>query len=199
TKRKGPNNALEAGPDDPGSPWAIGAVEGGHKSVHPDLGTLEDFRALCAEGKRLGVAIALDIAFQCSPDHPYVREHPEWFRHWPDGSVQYAENPPKKYEDIYPFDFECDDWRNLWVELSSVFAFWIEQGVSIFRVDNPHTKPFAFWHWLIEEIKRKHPEIIFLAEAFSRPRVMHRLAKAGFTQSYTYFTWRNTKRELTEY
>jgi starch synthase (maltosyl-transferring) len=199
TKRKGRNNALEAGPDDPGSPWAIGAIEGGHKSVHPELGTLEDFRELCAEAARHDIEVALDVAFQCSPDHPYVREHPDWFRHWPDGTVQYAENPPKKYEDIYPFDFECEDWRNLWAELKSVFEFWIEQGVAIFRVDNPHTKPFAFWQWLIDEIKREHPQVIFLAEAFSRPSVMHRLAKLGFTQSYTYFTWRNTKRELTGY
>jgi len=199
TKRKGPNNALEADSDDPGSPWAIGSDAGGHKAVHPALGTVEEFRALCTEARSHGLEIALDIAFQCSPDHPYVREHPEWFRRRPDGGVQYAENPPKKYEDIYPFDFECESWRELWSELAGVFEFWIEQGVTIFRVDNPHTKPFAFWEWVIGSIKAKHPEAIFLAEAFSRPRVMHRLAKLGFTQSYTYFTWRNTKHELTEY
>lgn len=199
TKRKGANNALVADAEDPGSPWAIGAKEGGHKSVHPALGTLDDFRAFCAEARRLGLEVALDIAFQCAPDHPYVRDHPEWFRKRPDGSIQFAENPPKKYEDIVPFDFETDDWRALWAELASVFAFWIEQGVSIFRVDNPHTKPFGFWEWVIREIKHRHPETIFLSEAFSRPRVMHRLAKLGFTQSYTYFTWRNTKQELTEY
>ncbi len=198
-KRKGRNNALKAGPDDPGSPWAIGSEEGGHKAVNPALGTLEDFRALCREADRHGIEVALDIALQCSPDHPYVREHPEWFRHRPDGSIQYAENPPKKYEDIYPFDFECEDWRALWVELESIFEYWVAKGVNIFRVDNPHTKPFGFWRWLIAEVKARHPEVLFLAEAFSRPRVMHRLAKAGFTQSYTYFTWRNTKQELVEY
>ena len=199
TNRKGPDNALQAGPEDPGSPWAIGSAEGGHKSIHPALGTLEDFRALCREAAGLGIEVALDIAFQCSPDHPYVREHPEWFRHRPDGTIQYAENPPKKYEDIYPFDFETEDRDALWEELVSVFEFWIRQGVTIFRVDNPHTKSFAFWEWAIERIKRAHPEAIFLSEAFTRPRVMHRLAKLGFTQSYTYFTWRNTKEELTEY
>ncbi|HEX6993449.1 MAG TPA: alpha-1,4-glucan--maltose-1-phosphate maltosyltransferase [Gammaproteobacteria bacterium] len=199
THRKGPNNRLDAGPDDPGSPWAIGSAEGGHKSVHPALGTLEDFRAFVEDARQQGLEVALDIAFQCSPDHPYVREHPEWFRRRPDGSVQYAENPPKKYEDIYPFDFECDDWRGLWTELASIFEFWIAQGVKIFRVDNPHTKAFAFWEWVIGEIKAKHPETIFLSEAFSRPRVMHRLAKLGFSQSYTYFTWRNTKHELVQY
>jgi len=199
THRKGPNNRLDAGPDDPGSPWAIGSAEGGHKSVHPALGTLEDFRAFVEDARRQGLEVALDIAFQCSPDHPYVREHPEWFRRRPDGSVQYAENPPKKYEDIYPFDFECDEWRELWAELASIFEFWIAQGVKAFRVDNPHTKAFAFWEWVIGEIKAKHPDTIFLSEAFSRPRVMHRLAKVGFSQSYTYFTWRNTKHELVDY
>ncbi|HEX5419708.1 MAG TPA: alpha-1,4-glucan--maltose-1-phosphate maltosyltransferase [Gammaproteobacteria bacterium] len=199
SRRKGRNNSLAASPEDPGSPWAIGSEEGGHKSIHPALGTLEDFRALLEAAGRHGIEIALDIALQCSPDHPYVREHPDWFKHRPDGSVQYAENPPKKYEDIYPFDFECNDWRGLWAELESIFEFWAGQGVKIFRVDNPHTKPFGFWRWLIAEVKRKYPEAIFLAEAFSRPRVMHRLAKLGFTQSYTYFTWRNTKHELVEY
>ena len=199
TKRKGANNTLEPAEDEPGSPWAIGAEEGGHKDVHPELGTLEQFRELCADARRLGLEIALDIAFQCSPDHPYIRSHPEWFRRRPDGSIQHAENPPKKYEDIVPFDFESDDWQSLWRELESVLEFWIGQGVAIFRVDNPHTKPFAFWEWVIGEVKRRHPETIFLSEAFSRPRVMHRLAKLGFTQSYTYFTWRNTKHELTTY
>ncbi len=198
-QRKGPNNALGAGPGDLGSPWAIGSAEGGHKAVHPQLGTREDFRRLVAKAASLGIEIALDIAFQCSPDHPYVKEHPQWFRRRPDGSVQYAENPPKKYQDIYPFDFETGDWRALWDELKSVLEFWIGQGVKIFRVDNPHTKSFAFWEWAIDAVKRAHPEVIFLAEAFTRPKVMHRLAKLGFTQSYTYFAWRNTGRELTEY
>ena len=197
--RKGQNNALEAKPGDVGSPWAIGSAEGGHKEILPELGTLEDFRRLAAKARELGMEIALDVAFQCAPDHPYVRTHPQWFKHRPDGSVQYAENPPKKYQDIYPFDFETEDWRALWAELKSIVDFWIEQGIRIFRVDNPHTKPFPFWEWLIGEIQRTHPDVLFLAEAFTRPKVMHRLAKLGFTQSYTYFTWRNTKRELTEY
>jgi starch synthase (maltosyl-transferring) len=197
--RKGRNNALVAGPGEPGSPWAIGAPEGGHKAVHPQLGTLEDFRRLLEKAKAHGIDIALDIAFQCAPDHPYVVEHPSWFRWRPDGTVQYAENPPKKYQDIYPFDFETDDWQALWDELKSIFTYWIAQGVSIFRVDNPHTKPFPMWEWLIGEVKRDHPEAIFLAEAFTRPKIMHRLAKLGYTQSYTYFAWRNTKHELTEY
>jgi starch synthase (maltosyl-transferring) len=199
TKRKGPNNALEAARGDPGSPWAIGGVAGGHKSVHPDLGTLDDFRAFRAEAQRLGLEIALDLAFQCSPDHPYVREHPNWFKRRRDGSVQYAENPPKKYEDIFPFDFTSADWQALWRELRDVVEFWVSEGVTVFRVDNPHTKPFDFWQWLIGDVRSRHPETIFLAEAFARPRVMYRLAKLGFSQSYTYFTWRNTKRELTEY
>ncbi len=197
--RKGRNNSLAAGPADPGSPWAIGAEEGGHKAVHPELGSLEDFRRLVAAARARGIEIALDIAFQCAPDHPYVTARPEWFRRRPDGSVQYAENPPKKYQDIYPLDFECAGWRELHEELKSVFDFWIAQGVTIFRVDNPHTKPFAFWEWLIGEIKRERPEVIFLSEAFTRPKVMHRLAKLGFTQSYTYFPWRNAKIELAEY
>ncbi len=197
--RKGANNALSARPDDVGSPWAIGSAEGGHKHVLPQLGTLEDFQSLLAKARNFGIEIALDIAFQCAPDHPYVSAHPEWFKHRPDGSVQYAENPPKKYQDIYPFDFDSEDWRSLWEELRSVIEFWIQHGVRIFRVDNPHTKPFAFWEWVINEVKSGHPDVIFLAEAFTRPKVMHRLAKLGFTQSYTYFTWRNTKRELTEY
>jgi starch synthase (maltosyl-transferring) len=197
--RKGPNNALAAKLDDVGSPWAIGSEEGGHKAVLPQLGSLDEFRHLAAKARESGIEIALDIAFQCAPDHPYVADHPQWFKHRPDGGVQYAENPPKKYQDIYPFDFETDDWRALWDELKSVVEFWIGQGVRIFRVDNPHTKPFAFWEWLIGEIQHADPDVIFLAEAFTRPKVMHRLAKLGFTQSYTYFTWRNTKRELVEY
>jgi starch synthase (maltosyl-transferring) len=197
--RKGPNNSMTAGPDDPGSPWAIGATEGGHKAIHPKLGTLEDFRHLVRSAAQHGLEVALDIAFQCSPDHPYITEHPEWFRKRPDGTIQYAENPPKKYQDIYPFDFETDQWRELWEELRSVVQFWVDQGVRIFRVDNPHTKSLAFWEWLITEIKRDCPEAIFLAEAFTRPKVMHRLAKAGFAQSYNYFPWRNTKWEITQY
>jgi starch synthase (maltosyl-transferring) len=199
TKRKGKNNSVTAKPGEPGSPWAIGGKEGGHKSVHPELGTIEDFQELIMKAHEQGVEIAMDIAFQCSPDHPYVKEHPEWFRHRPDGSLQYAENPPKKYEDIYPINFESDDWENLWKELKSVFLFWIEKGVRIFRVDNPHTKSFNFWGWAIREIKKEHPDVIFLAEAFTRPKVMYNLAKQGFTQSYTYFTWRNSKYELETY
>ena len=199
THRKGANNALTARPGDTGSPWAIGAREGGHKAVAPELGTLADFEHFVATAQEFGLEIALDIAFQCSPDHPYVREHPEWFRHRPDGSIKYAENPPKKYQDIYPFDFECEDWRGLWEELKSVVLFWVERGVEVFRVDNPHTKPFRFWEWLIAEVQCEHPGTVFLAEAFTRPKVMKALAKLGFTQSYTYFTWRNTCGELTEY
>lgn len=199
THRKGKNSAPTARRNDPGSPWAIGAREGGHKSVHPRLGTLKDFRRLVEKARGHGIEIALDIAFHCSPDHPYTREHPEWFRLRPDGSVQYAENPPKKYEDIYPLDFETPDWRELWEELKSVLLFWIDQGVRIFRVDNPHNKPLAFWEWLIDEVKRDYPEVIFLSEAFTRPKIMYRLAKLGFSQSYTYFAWRNTKWELTQY
>ncbi len=198
-RRKGRNNTLDPLESDFGSPWAIGAVEGGHKELHPQLGTLDDFRALVTAARKQGLELALDIAFQCAPDHPYVREHPSWFRQRPDGTVQYAENPPKKYQDIYPFNFESEDWETLWLELASVFEFWIGEGVRIFRVDNPHTKPFAFWEWVIDRIRRDHPDVLFLSEAFTRPKVMHRLAKVGFTQSYTYFTWRNTKRELTAY
>ena len=198
-QRKGRNNALTTEPGDVGSPWAIGSTEGGHKSVLPELGTLDDFRHLVAAAAGRGIDIALDIAFQCAPDHPYVKEHPGWFRWRPDGTVQYAENPPKKYQDIYPFNFECEDWRGLWTELKSVFDFWIAQGVTVFRVDNPHTKAFPFWEWVIGAIKREHPRVIFLAEAFTRPKLMHRLAKAGYTQSYTYFTWRNSKAELVDY
>jgi starch synthase (maltosyl-transferring) len=197
--RKGKNNSLKANPDDVGSPWAIGAEEGGHKDILADLGSFDDFQHLLAKARERDIEIAMDIAFQCAPDHPYVAQHPDWFKRRPDGSVQYAENPPKKYQDIYPFDFESRDWRALWNELKSVIAFWVEQGVKILRVDNPHTKAFAFWEWVIGEIKRDHPDVIFLAEAFTRPKVMHRLAKLGFSQSYTYFTWRNSKHDLTEY
>lgn len=199
THRKGRNNAPTCQPEDPGSPWAVGAEQGGHKSIHPQLGTLEDFRRLVRKANAYGIEVALDLAFHCSPDHPYVKEHPEWFRWRPDGTVQYAENPPKKYEDVLPFNFETEHWPELWEELKSIVRFWIDQGVRLFRVDNPHTKPFAFWEWLIKEIRAEHPEVIFLAEAFTRPKVMYRLAKLGFTQSYTYFTWRHTKRELTDY
>ena len=197
--RKGRNNSPQAGPEDPGSPWAIGSSEGGHKSVHPRLGSLEDFQRLVKKAAELNIHIALDIAFQCAPDHPYAIEHPEWFRRRPDGSIQYAENPPKKYEDIYPLNFETEQWQTLWEELKSIFVFWIGHGVRIFRVDNPHTKPFPFWEWVIGQIKQEHPETIFLSEAFTRPKVMYRLAKLGFTQSYTYFTWRNAKWEIIQY
>ena len=182
THRKGKNNAPTAQPGDPGSPWAIGSSQGGHRSVHPRLGTQEDFRRLVTRAGEFGIAVALDLALQCSADHPYLKEHPEWFRQRPDGTIQYAENPPKKYQDIYPIDFECHRWQELWTELLDVVRFWIEQGVHIFRVDNPHTKPFAFWEWLIGEIKKDWPETIFLAEAFTRPKVMYRLAKLGFTR-----------------
>lgn len=197
--RKGKNNNVRSQAGEPGSPWAIGSDEGGHKAVLPELGTLEDFKKLVAEAKKLGIDVAMDIAFQCAPDHPYVKEHPEWFRQRPDGSIQYAENPPKKYQDIYPFNFESDNWKGLWEELRSVFLFWMEQGVKIFRVDNPHTKPIPFWKWVIEEVHLADPDIIFLSEAFTRPKVMASLAKVGFTQSYTYFTWRVSKNELIEY
>lgn len=199
TYRKGKNNATVAAEEDPGSPWAIGSAEGGHKSLHPQLGSLEDFERFLARAKSLGLEVALDIAFQCSPDHPYVREHPDWFRWRPDGTVQYAENPPKKYQDIIPFDFESEGWQTLWQELRSVLLFWVGKGISIFRVDNPHTKPFPFWEWVIGEVRREHPEVIFLSEAFTRPKVMYRLAKLGFSQSYTYFSWRNTRAELEQY
>ncbi len=199
THRKGRNNAPAAKPGDPGSPWAIGAPGGGHTAVHRELGTVADVRRLAEACAKRGIALALDLAFQCSPDHPWVHDHPAWFRHRPDGSIRHAENPPKRYEDIYPLDFESEDWRGLWTELLGVVRFWIGQGVTVFRVDNPHTKPFPFWEWLIAEVKRDHPEILFLAEAFTRPRVMERLAKAGFSQSYTYFAWRNGKHDLEEY
>jgi starch synthase (maltosyl-transferring) len=197
--RKGKNNSVVAELDDAGSPWAIGAAEGGHKAIHPQLGTLDEFRSLVTKAKSLGILIALDIAFQAAPDHPYVKEHEEWFRKRPDGTIQYAENPPKKYQDIYPFDFETVDWQGMWTELKSVFSYWIQQGVTIFRVDNPHTKAFPFWEWCIAELKRECPEVMFLSEAFTRPKIMYRLAKIGFSQSYTYFPWRNGKAELTSY
>jgi starch synthase (maltosyl-transferring) len=197
--RKGPNNSLTPGPNDPGSPWAIGSDEGGHMAVEPGLGTLDDFDRFVEAAGHHGLEIALDIAYQASPDHPWVREHPEWFRHRPDGTIKYAENPPKKYQDIYPIHFESPDWQALWNELKRVFEFWIGHGVKIFRVDNPHTKPYRFWQWALEAIRREHPETIFLSEAFTRPKVMRYLAKSGFSQSYTYFTWRNSKAELTEY
>ena len=199
SQRKGRNNSPTAAPDDPGTPWAIGSKEGGHKAIHPELGSIEDFRHLLSTAHEHGIEIALDMAFQCSPDHPYVTQHPEWFRRRPDGTVQYAENPPKKYEDIYPFDFETESWRALWEELKNIVVYWIEQGVRIFRVDNPHTKPFQFWEWLIEGVRKEHPDVIFLSEAFTRPKVMYALAKVGFSQSYTYFAWRNTKWELTQF
>lgn len=199
TCRKGRNNGLLAEAGDPGSPWAIGSELGGHDAVDPQLGTLDDLREFREEAETLGMEVALDLAFQCSPDHPYIREHPEWFRWRPDGSIQYAENPPKKYEDIVPFNFETPEWRSLWEELRRVVLFWVGQGFRLFRVDNPHTKPFAFWQWLISEVKRQEPDALFLAEAFTRPKVMKKLARVGFCQSYTYFTWRNTKQEIVTY
>jgi starch synthase (maltosyl-transferring) len=197
--RKGKNNNVKSKPGEPGSPWAIGSDEGGHKSILPALGTMDDFKKLIGEAKKLDIDIAMDIAFQCAPDHPYVTEHPEWFKQRPDGSIQYAENPPKKYQDIYPFNFETDNWKELWEELKSVFLFWMEQGITIFRIDNPHTKPIPFWHWVIAEVQKVNPDVIFLSEAFTRPKIMASLAKVGFTQGYTYFTWRVSKQELIEY
>ncbi len=199
TFRKGKNNQPDGGPDAIGSPWAIGAREGGHEAIHPELGSAEDFRRLIGKAKEHGLELALDLAFQCAPDHPYVKQHADWFVQRPDGTIQYAENPPKKYQDIYPLNFESDAWEALWHELKAVVLHWIGEGVRIFRVDNPHTKPFPFWRWLIAEVKRDHPDVLFLAEAFTRPKVMYRLAKLGFTQSYTYFAWRQTKFELTQY
>jgi len=199
TNRKGRNNALVAQPGDPGSPWAIGNQYGGHDAVNPELGTIEDFDAFVREAQNLGIEVALDLAIQCSPDHPYVREHPEWFRKRPDGTIKYAENPPKKYEDIVALDMWCEDFLSLWNELKRVVLFWIEHGIRIFRVDNPHTKPVAFWEWLISEIKREHPDVIFLSEAFTRPKKLQLLAKIGFSQSYTYFTWRNSRWEIEQF
>jgi starch synthase (maltosyl-transferring) len=197
--RKGKNNAVTAQPDDVGSPWAIGASEGGHKAIHPALGTLEEFRHLVRKAREFDIEVALDIALQCAPDHPYVTTHPQWFRWRPDGTVQYAENPPKKYQDIYPFEFASEAWEGLWEELQSIFRFWIAQGIRIFRVDNPHTKPFRFWEWCLATLQREYPEVLFLSEAFTRPKVMYHLAKLGFTQSYTYFAWRNTAWEVSRY
>ncbi|MBA3337052.1 MAG: alpha-1,4-glucan--maltose-1-phosphate maltosyltransferase, partial [Chloroflexia bacterium] len=197
--RKGPNNALAAGPGDPGCPYAIGNAFGGHDAIEPSLGTLEDFDAFVGAARDLGMDVALDLAIQCAPDHPWATEHPDWFFIRPDGSIKYAENPPKKYQDIYPINFHNPDWRNLWDEIKRVVLFWVEHGVNSFRVDNPHTKPTVFWEWLIGEVQKTNPEVIFLSEAFTRPKVMRSLAKAGFTQSYTYFTWRNFKQELTDY
>jgi starch synthase (maltosyl-transferring) len=199
THRKGRNNTLTAGRDDPGSPWGIGSQEGGHTAVHPELGTLNDFDRFVERARQLGLEVALDFAIQCSPDHPWVREHPEWFFHRPDGTIKYAENPPKKYQDVYPVNFAVADPRPLWQEMRRTLEFWIGHGVRTFRVDNPHTKPVKFWEWLIQEIQGRHPDVIFLAEAFTRPKMMKVLAKAGFTQSYTYFTWRNEKQELIDY
>lgn len=199
TARKGANNRLQADPDEPGVPWAIGSELGGHTAIDPDLGTIEDFRVLRDAATERGLELALDIAFQCSPDHPWVAEHPEWFRSRPDGTVQYAENPPKKYQDIFPIDFETSDPRGLWLALKGVFDHWIDEEIRIFRVDNPHTKSFPFWEWVIAEIRKEHPDVVLLAEAFTRPKLMYRLAKVGFTQSYTYFAWRNTSHELIEY
>jgi len=198
--RKGKNNATNAENGDVGSPWGIGSKHGGHKATHPDLGTIEDFKSLVKKAKDLGIEVAMDYALQAAPDHPYVKDFPQWFKWRPDGTVQYAENPPKKYQDIQPIYFESADWKNLWKELLDVALFWIEEcGIKVYRVDNPHTKPFYFWGWLIAEIKKKHPDVLFLAEAFTRPKIMNELAKQGFSQSYTYFTWRDSKKELTDY
>ena len=197
--RKGKNNSVTAKEGEPGSPWAIGSDEGGHKAVHSELGTLDDYKHLIQEAKKLGIEIALDLAFQCAPDHPYIKEHPEWFIWRPDGTIMYAENPPKKYQDIVPLNFECDDWEALWEELKSVILFWVDAGIQVFRVDNPHTKPFRFWEWAIAETHKVNPDVIFLSEAFSRPKIMGSLAKSGFQQSYTYFTWRLNKSEMEEY
>jgi starch synthase (maltosyl-transferring) len=199
TARKGPNNRIAAEPDDPGSPWAIGSEHGGHTAIEPALGTLDDFDRFIRAADALGMEVALDFAIQCSPDHPWVREHPDWFYRRPDGSIRYAENPPKKYEDIFPLNFDTPDWKALWEALREFVRFWVARGVRIFRVDNPHTKPVGFWTWLIDSVQADHPDVIFLAEAFTRPPMMQALAKRGFTQSYTYFTWRNTKPELIAY
>jgi starch synthase (maltosyl-transferring) len=199
TNRKGPNNALKAGKNDPGSPWAIGSELGGHDAINPELGTLAQFEALVRDAKKLGIEIALDFAIQCSPDHPWLKEHPDWFHRRPDGTLKYAENPPKKYQDIYNVNFDSPDWKNLWSALRDVLLLWVSRGVTVFRVDNPHTKPVPFWEWVIDEVRREHPEVIFLAEAFTRPAMMTTLAKVGFAQSYTYFTWKNTRWELLEF
>ena len=198
SNRKGRNNALEARPADPGSPWAIGSPEGGHDAIDPELGTVAQFEKLVADAKKHGIEIALDFAIQCSPDHPWLKEHPEWFNRRPDGTLKYAENPPKKYQDIYNVNFDSEDWKGLWEALRDVVLVWVDRGVTVFRVDNPHTKPVAFWEWLIDEVRREHPEVIFLAEAFTRPAMMTTLGKVGFAQSYTYFTWKNSRWELLE-
>jgi len=197
--RKGKNNNVKVKKGEPGSPWAIGSRDGGHKSIHKELGTLRDYKQLIRKARSLKIDLALDLAYQCSPDHPYVNQHPEWFKWRPDNTIKYAENPPKKYQDIIPFDFECNNWKELWIELKSVVDFWIKQGIRVFRVDNPHTKPLQFWEWMLAEVRKDHPKIIFLAEAFTRPKIMANLAKAGFHQSYTYFTWRVSKSEIMEY
>ncbi|HZB74873.1 MAG TPA: maltotransferase domain-containing protein, partial [Solirubrobacteraceae bacterium] len=199
TNRKGRNNTLVAGPDDPGSPYAVGAEEGGHDAVHPDIGTIEDVRSLCATARAHGMDVAMDFAINASADHPWLTDHPDWFHRRPDGTLKYAENPPKKYQDIYNVNWECEDWRGLWEEWRRIFLFWVEQGVKVYRVDNPHTKPIPFWQWLIAEVHKVDRDVVFLAEAFTRRAMMRQLAKIGFTQGYTYFTWKNTKFELTEY
>jgi starch synthase (maltosyl-transferring) len=199
TNRKGKNNALKAGKNDPGSPWAIGSELGGHEAINPDLGTVAQFERLVADAKKLGIEIALDFAIQCSPDHPWLKEHPDWFHRRPDGTLKYAENPPKKYQDIYNVNFDSPDWKSLWEALRDIVLLWVSRGVTVFRVDNPHTKPVPFWEWLIDEVRRENPDVIFLAEAFTRPAMMTTLAKVGFAQSYTYFTWKNTRWELLEF
>ena len=199
TNRKGRNNALVAGPDDPGSPWAIGDATGGHDAVHPELGTVDDVVALTTEARELGLEVALDLAIQCSADHPWLTEHPEWFQQRPDGTLKYAENPPKKYQDIYNLDFDCADWQGLWRELGDIVLCWVARGVRVFRVDNPHTKPVAFWAWLIATVRAQHPEVVFLAEAFTYRAMQQELGRIGFSQGYTYFTWKQTAAELAEY
>jgi starch synthase (maltosyl-transferring) len=199
SNRKGKNNALEAGPRDPGSPWAIGSAEGGHDAINPELGTLEEFERLVADARSLGMEICIDFAIQCSPDHPWLARHPEWFNRRPDGTLKYAENPPKRYQDIYNVNFDSEDWKGLWAALRDIVLLWVARGVTVFRVDNPHTKPVSFWEWLIAEVRSEHPEVIFLAEAFTRPAMMQTLGKIGFAQSYTYFTWKNTRWELLEF
>jgi starch synthase (maltosyl-transferring) len=199
SNRKGKNNTLEAGPNDPGSPWAIGSELGGHDAINPELGTLEEFEQLVAEAKQLGIEICIDFAIQCAPDHPWLKQHPEWFNRRPDGTLKYAENPPKKYQDIYNVNFDSEDWKGLWAALRDVVLFWVARGVTVYRVDNPHTKPVAFWEWLIDEVRGESPEVIFLAEAFTRPAMMQTLGKVGFAQSYTYFTWKNSRWELLEF
>ncbi len=197
--RKGKNNSVTAEADDPGSPWAIGSKHGGHKAIHPELGTLSDFTHLIKEAEKHGIELAMDIAFQCAPDHPWIKEHPDWFLWRPDGTIAYAENPPKKYQDIVPINFETEDWMGLWEELKSVFIYWCEVGIRIFRIDNPHTKPFRFWQWVMAAVQKEYPDTIFLAEAFTRPKIMAELAKGGYTQSYTYYTWRTTHKEMEAY